>query len=60
VIGAAHVAAALIRLYQAADDDPQRVRDLAAYGTGCLELAGAAAGLTDTGITIARQLKEAF
>ena len=63
VIGAAHVAAALLRLYQRDDDlhARQRAEALISYGTGCLELAASAAGdLTPTGTLIAQRLKEAF
>jgi hypothetical protein len=63
VIGAAHVAAALLRLY-GTDQTRQvamRTEGLSGYGTVCLELAGsAAADLTPTGILIAQRLKEAF
>jgi len=63
VIGAAHVAAALIRLYQA--DGTVRARDrirtLTAYGAGCLEAAASAApDLAPAGISITQRLKEAF
>jgi hypothetical protein len=63
VLGAAHVAATLIRLYR---QDPTgwaagRIRALAGYGTGCLNLAATAStDLTDTGILIARRLMEEF
>ncbi len=63
VLGAAHVAAALIRFYRhdhsrwAAD----RVRALTSYGTGCLDLAGTVSReLTEEGNLIAQRLKEAF
>ncbi len=63
VIGAAHVAAALLRLYRT-DQTGQAARRaavLSGYGTACLDLAGAAAAdLTTTGILIAQRLKEAF
>src|SRR5712691_5558543 len=63
VLGAAHVAAVLLRPYQqaAAGHSASRVGALTAYGTGCLDLAGAASGdLTEAGILIAQRLKEAF
>jgi hypothetical protein len=63
VLGAAHVAAVLIRLYQQAATGwaAGRIRALAAYGTGCLDLAvSASEELTEAGILIAQQLKEAF
>ncbi len=63
VLGAAHVAAALIRLYRqhATDWAADRIQALTGYGTGCLTLAAAAkANLTDTGILFAHRLKEAF
>jgi hypothetical protein len=63
VIGAAHVAAALLRLYRH-DGSPgarQRKVTLTSYGTGCLELAGSAArDVTPTGTLITQRLKEAF
>jgi hypothetical protein len=63
VLGAAHVAAVLIRLYRqaAAGQSASRVGALTAYGTGCLDLAGAASGdLTEAGTLTAQRLKEAF
>ena len=63
VLGAAHVAAVLIRLYQraATGHAAGRIRALAAYGAGCLDLAASAsAELTEAGTLIAQQLKEAF
>jgi hypothetical protein len=63
VLGAAHVAAALIRLYGTAGGPhaAARISDLARYGQGCLEIAkGAAADLTDAGHHIAQRLKEAL
>jgi hypothetical protein len=63
VLGAAHVAATLIRLYESADGPraASRIGDLAQYGHGCLEIAqGAAADLTDAGHQIAQRLKEAL
>jgi len=59
VVGAAHVAAALVRLYTI-DSNPQRAAGLTAYGTGCVELAGTSPGLTEAGITITQRLKEAL
>jgi hypothetical protein len=63
VLGAAHVAAALIRFYR--HDHSRwaagRVRALTCYGTGCLDLAGTVSGeLTEEGNLIAQRLKEAF
>lgn len=63
VLGAAHVAAALIRLYRqhATDWAADRIRALTGYGTGCLTLAATArAHLTDTGILFAHRLEEAL
>jgi hypothetical protein len=63
VIGAAHVAAALIRLYRTdrTRRAARRIQDLSGYGTACLNLAGSAADdLTPTGILFAQRLKEAF
>lgn len=63
ILGAAHVAAALIRFYrqQPGDWAAARIAVLADYGTGCLELAGAVREhLTGEGTLIAGQLKEAF
>lgn len=63
VLGAAHVAAALLRLYRPAATPwaASRARDLAAYGTGCLELAGTlSSDLTEAGHRIAQRLKEAL
>jgi hypothetical protein len=58
VLGAAHVAAMLIRMYQAdSDARPDRIAGLTVYGAGCLD---ALTGLTDTGVQIARRLKEAL
>ncbi|MBO2464952.1 aKG-HExxH-type peptide beta-hydroxylase [Actinomadura violacea] len=51
-LGAAHVAAALIRLYQATGDH-DRVRLLADYGTGCLD---AARHLTPVGRLLADRI----
>lgn len=61
VLGAAHVAAALCRLY-AMTGGPgaeARITTLTAYGQGCLGLAQAA-DLTEAGTTITQRLKEAF
>jgi hypothetical protein len=62
ILGAAHVAATLIRFYREQPGDAAaRIFTLTGYGTGCLELAGTVSGhLTDEGTLIARQLKEAF
>ncbi len=63
VLGAAHVAAVLIRLYQhaATGQAAARIRALATYGAGCLDLtASASAELTEAGALITQQLKEAF
>lgn len=64
VIGAAHVAAATIRLHRsraAGCTDGGRIALLAAYGQGCLELLdGLGSELTDTGHTVIRYLKEAL
>jgi hypothetical protein len=63
ILGAAHVAAALIRFYrqQPGDWATARIAALTGYGSGCLELAGTVSEhLTDEGTLIARQLKEAF
>ena len=62
VLGAAHVAAVLIRLYRhaATGQAADRIRVLAAYGAGCLDLAtSASAELTEAGALITQQLKEA-
>ena len=63
VLGAAHVAAALARLYATAGGPgaESRISALTAYGQGCLDLAQAAsADLTEAGTTIAQRLKEAL
>lgn len=63
VIGAAHVAAALIRLYQADHTTwaAARAVTLTSYGIGCLDLAAAVSGhLTGTGHLISQRLKEAL
>ncbi|GGK71010.1 hypothetical protein Sme01_27120 [Sphaerisporangium melleum] len=61
VLGAAHVATVLIRLYEAAGDAPPgRLAKLAAYRTGCLHVLDRIADdLTDLGRAVARHLKEA-
>ncbi|RCG33334.1 TetR family transcriptional regulator [Sphaerisporangium album] len=60
VLGAAHVAAVLTRLYAEAGDAPEgRLERLAAYQAGCLALLDQIADdLTDLGRDIARHLKE--
>ncbi|MGH3245172.1 MAG: aKG-HExxH-type peptide beta-hydroxylase [Trebonia sp.] len=62
VLGAAHVAAVLTRMY-AMTGGPgaeSRISALTAYGRGCLELAQtASADLTSAGTMIAQRLKEA-
>lgn len=63
VLGAAHVAAALFRIYRADCTAwaATRAATLASYGLGCLDLAGTVSGhLTETGNLIAQRLKEAF
>jgi hypothetical protein len=63
VLGAAHVAAVLVRLYRqaATDHAAGRVQALTRYGTGCLELAGTLSGdLTKAGALVTQRLKEAF
>jgi hypothetical protein len=63
VLGAAHVAAVLIRWYQhtATEQAAVRISALAGYGTGCLDLAGTVSSdLTEAGNLIAQRLKEAF
>lgn len=62
VLGAAHVAAVLARMYAAAGPGAgARIEQLTAYGQGCLELAHAASAcLTEAGTTIAQRLKEAL
>lgn len=62
VLGAAHVAAALIRMYRASTTAPAaRLARLADYGSGCLELLGVLDNdLTDAGHSVARRLKEAL
>lgn len=63
VLGAAHVAAVLIRQYRqdATTWASDRIRTLTAYGGGCLELASTASSdLTPAGTQITQRLKEAF
>jgi hypothetical protein len=63
VLGAAHVAAVLCRMYTTAGGPgaKARISALTAYGQGCLELAQAAStDLTEAGTTIAQRLKEAL
>ena len=61
VLGAAHVAAVLIRLYATEPGTGERRERLAGYGRGCIALAGeAAADLTNDGRAIAQRLKEEF
>jgi hypothetical protein len=62
VIGAAHVAAALITMYAAIGGAPTDRRDhLTWYGSGCLTVLQEAEGdLTDAGRQVVRRLKEAF
>ncbi|MEZ0076268.1 aKG-HExxH-type peptide beta-hydroxylase [Planotetraspora sp. GP83] len=61
VVGAAHVATVLTRLYTATGDAPEgRLEKLAIYRAGCLTLLDQVADdLTDLGRDIARHLKEA-
>ena len=61
VLGAAHVAAVLCRMYAMTGGPGARARisALTAYGKGCLDLAQAA-DLTEAGTTIAKRLKEAL
>jgi hypothetical protein len=63
VLGAAHVAATLVRMYAAVGGPcaTSRIGVLTAYGHGCLELAQAAStDLTEAGTMIAQRLKEAL
>jgi hypothetical protein len=63
ILGAAHVAATLIRFYRQQPDDwpAARIAALSGYGTSCLALAGTVREhLTDEGTLIARHLKEEF
>ncbi|MFI7642940.1 aKG-HExxH-type peptide beta-hydroxylase [Nonomuraea sp. NPDC049400] len=60
VLGAAHVAATLIRLYQATSNDAEeRISALREYGAGCLALLEVP-DLTDAGWAIAQRIKEAL
>ncbi len=60
VIGAAHVAAVLVRLYRA-DDSPGHIAPLTEYGCGCLDLLEHHDHtLTDAGRAIVLRLKEAL
>lgn len=63
VLGAAHVAAVLIRWYRQDHSEwaAGRVRALTSYGTGCLDLASTVSGdPTEAGTLVAQRLKEAF
>ncbi|HEU5155371.1 MAG TPA: HEXXH motif-containing putative peptide modification protein [Streptosporangiaceae bacterium] len=62
VIGATHVAAALIVMYATVGGAPPgRVDHLRWYGTGCLDLLAAIdTDLTEAGRQVARRLREAF
>lgn len=62
VLGAAHVAAALVRLYRTgADSPPDRIARLTHYGDQCLGLLdGMHDDLTEAGRDVARRLKEAL
>jgi hypothetical protein len=62
VLGAAHVAAALFRMYRASTTVPaQRLACLVDYGSGCLELLAVLDNdLTDAGHSIVRRLREAL
>lgn len=61
VLGAAHVAAALTRMYQALHEGSAgRTESLTCYGRECLALPGLEEKLTDAGWQIARRLKEAL
>ncbi|MGW2541298.1 hypothetical protein ACWC5I_10595 [Kitasatospora sp. NPDC001574] len=60
VVGAAHVAAVLVRLYRA-EDNPGHLAPLTAYGRGCLALLERHDHtLTDAGRVIVWRLKEAL
>ncbi|MER8103251.1 HEXXH motif-containing putative peptide modification protein [Kitasatospora sp. NPDC094016] len=59
VIGAAHVAAATIRLYAAAGEH-QQLGPLRDYGRGCIALLDQSSDLTGTGRTITNRLREAL
>ena len=61
VLGAAHVAAALARIYQAAHAGlAGRAVSLACYGRECLGLPGLGEYLTDAGWQVTRRLEEAL
>lgn len=62
ILGAAHVAAALIRMYGCAvPEPPGRIQHLRDYGTGCLQLLDTRTDdLTEAGRAIAGRLKEAM
>jgi hypothetical protein len=63
VLGAAHVAAVLARMYRADGTTwaAARAATLTSYGLGCLDLAAAVSGhLTGTGYLIFQRLKEAL
>jgi len=62
VLGAAHVAAALARMYQADGTTwaAARTAALTSYGRGCLDLAVGSGHLTGTGHLIFQRLKEAL
>jgi hypothetical protein len=62
VLGAAHVAAALTRMYRTDTSAPtRRLSQLAEYGAGCLNLlTDLEHDLTDAGRTVARRLEEAL
>lgn len=62
VLGAAHVAAALIRMYRASTTTPAaRLDRLADYASGCVELLGALNNdLTDAGHSVAWRVREAL
>lgn len=61
VLGAAHVAASLIRMYATVGGPgaESRIDALTGYGKGCLDLArSASADLTNAGAAIAQRLEE--
>ncbi|WP_405985699.1 aKG-HExxH-type peptide beta-hydroxylase [Streptomyces sp. NBC_00872] len=65
IIGAAHVAAATVRMYRAAGPNgtgaTERIAFFAEYGRGCITLLdGLDSELTDTGSAVARHLQEAL
>jgi hypothetical protein len=62
VLGAAHVAAVLTRMYQADGSAwaAARTATLTSYALGCLDLATASGHLTGTGHLICQRLKEAM